>query len=205
MSSECSQAAFDLATALVFNKLNPSEGFGIYKALSETGNSEAAVAAGVVLVEGLLGKADPTAEEEQTGLSYIQKAVAVNNPQAQYELATLHYLGNVLPEDEKQAFIWFRAAAEQKHTGAQYMVLFTRKAILFIISRNRSVCYVAHYTHAVKFSLQVGDALLEGCGCTKTPYDAVEFLYAAAVKGHRSARERILNLLDVDSQEYGRS
>ena len=162
-SALCLKTTFDLATALLFNALDPPGAVGLYRDLAARGHADAEVALGIVLVEGLGVDA---AEEE--GVQRLRAAAASGHAQGQYELATALYTGveGVLEVDEEAAFALFETAAKStRHMGALYMV---------------------------------ADCLLEGIGTRPDPPRAVDLLHGAAVQGHRSARGRLLQLLDSD-------
>ena len=114
----CASAAFDLATALVFYNLDPSEGLGYYKSLASAGHVDGMVAAGICLVEGF---GVPARELE--GLSYLRRSVEHGSAQGHYELGTALYTGleGFLEEDEMEAFQHFEAAAKQGHLGGCFM------------------------------------------------------------------------------------
>ena len=78
-------------------------------------------------------------------------------------VGTLHYTGDILPEDEAAAFVLFEKAAGQGHAGAQFMV---------------------------------ADCLLEGAGCQRDGARTIPLLYSAAEQGHRTARRRLLNIME---------
>jgi len=169
----CGQIEFDIATTLVFNNLDPTNGLERYKTLAMPSSEdikdgddanvgvEAMVAVGVMLVEGL-----GVPEDAKRGVEWIKRAAERQSPQGTFELATLCYTGSLaggVAEDERKAFTLFSKAAEMGHVGATYMK---------------------------------GDCLLDGVGVDAVPGAAVPLIYSAAEKGHRFARQRILQLLD---------
>jgi len=114
------QAAFDLATCLTFNNIDPTDGLRRFRALAEGGNVDAMVAVGTVLLEGIGCESDEAAVSE--GLDWMRAASEREHPQALYELGCLHYLGRYLPADEGAACALFEAAARKEHTSALFMV-----------------------------------------------------------------------------------
>ena len=114
----CASAAFDLATALVFYNLDPSEGLGYYKSLASAGHIDGMVAAGICLVEGFGVPA-----QELEGLAYLRRSVEHGSAQGHYELGTALFTGleGFLEEDESEAFQHFEAAAKQGHLGGCFM------------------------------------------------------------------------------------
>jgi len=118
MSKDCEQLTFDLATALVFNDLEPQTGFASYYRLGKTGHLDGMVAAGVCLTEGL-----GVERNDDEGVTFFKEAANLGSAQAAYELATLNFTGDAgLEEDERAAFLLFEQAAAQKHVGAMFMV-----------------------------------------------------------------------------------
>lgn len=55
----------------------------------------------------------------------------------------------------------------------------------------------ADHTHGL---FMYGDCLLEGVGCTRDGGQAVRYIHAAAERGHRGARSRLMALLAADGQ-----
>eukprot|EP00939_MAST-03C_sp_MAST-3C-sp1_P004297 g4297.t1 len=116
-SDACHWIEFSLATALVFNTMDPNEGLSIYRSLGDKGYQDAMTAAGIVMV-GALG----VERDEEGGLEYIVESCKRGNTQGIYEMATLMMLGDVVREDEAGAFRLFEKAAACGHTAAEYMV-----------------------------------------------------------------------------------
>ena len=48
----------------------------------------------------------------------------------------------------------------------------------------------------------LADCLLDGCGCERDAPRAVPLLYAAAERGHRFARQYVLEWLDEDAAAW---
>lgn len=121
MPQECLAAIFDLASALVFNKLgadSEQEGFEAYRALGTAGHLDSIVATGVCMCEGL-----GTLTRDAEALEWLERACALGSAQSQFELGMLHYLGqNGLEEDEPRALEFFRQAAAQNHSAALFML-----------------------------------------------------------------------------------
>eukprot|EP00929_Paragymnodinium_shiwhaense_P035172 TRINITY_DN19028_c0_g1_i1.p1 TRINITY_DN19028_c0_g1~~TRINITY_DN19028_c0_g1_i1.p1 ORF type:complete len:287 (+),score=80.82 TRINITY_DN19028_c0_g1_i1:267-1127(+) len=118
MSERCSRLTFDLATALVFNNVDPKAGFTTYEALAAAGDCDAMVGAAVVMIEGL-GIPDNAKE----GLRWLTKACELDSAQGQYELATLKYMGAVgVPCDEPGAFVLYEKAAAKQHASGMFLV-----------------------------------------------------------------------------------
>lgn len=87
-SPQCASTAFNFATALVFNNLDPARGLRIYRKLAEASHVDGMVAAGVVLLEGLGVPAD-----EREGVRWLRKACEQKSAQAYYEMGTAYYTG----------------------------------------------------------------------------------------------------------------
>jgi len=118
MSTECTRATFDLATALVFASVDPATGLQTYRELGGAGDTDSMVAAGVCLIEGL---GVPRNNEE--GLQWLHRACDLGSAQGQFELGTLVYTGSAdLEEDEVAAFELFHKAANQEHASGMFMV-----------------------------------------------------------------------------------
>jgi hypothetical protein len=118
MSRDCEQITFDLATALVFNRVDGRFGFKSFAALAGAGHTDGMVATGVCLTEGL---GVPCNETE--GGRWLKRASDAGSAQGAYELATLLFTGYTsLGEDESSAFKLYEQAAAQEHTGAMFMV-----------------------------------------------------------------------------------
>eukprot|EP00531_Pseudo-nitzschia_arenysensis_P015901 CAMPEP_0116124610 /NCGR_PEP_ID=MMETSP0329-20121206/5369_1 /TAXON_ID=697910 /ORGANISM="Pseudo-nitzschia arenysensis, Strain B593" /LENGTH=368 /DNA_ID=CAMNT_0003618595 /DNA_START=42 /DNA_END=1148 /DNA_ORIENTATION=+ len=166
---QCKKLLFDMASGLVFYQVDPVTGFALYEALAKRGHTDAMVACGIVLIEGL-----GVSQREHEGLAWLEKAVAAHDSsnaettasmaQASYELGCVYYTGidGIVEEDAEKAFGLFEKAAEQEHTAALYMV---------------------------------ADCLVEGDGTERNVSKAVPLFYKAAERGHRYSRQRIRELL----------
>ena len=172
--SQCMKLLFDMASGMVFYQVNPGAGFALYESLAKRGHTDAMVACGIVLVEGL---GIPPREHE--GFAWLEKAIEAHDnnsnsankatassmAQACYELGCVYYTGidGIVEEDPEKAFGLFERAAEQDHTAALYMV---------------------------------ADCLVEGEGTERNVSTAVPLFYKAAERGHRYSRQRIRELLE---------
>jgi len=58
-------------------------------------------------------------EEGSENAKYLHKLAEAGNMDAQNQLGLLYYDGRGVPQNFKQASVWFRKAAEQGHVGAQ--------------------------------------------------------------------------------------
>jgi TPR repeat protein len=176
LSEACVRRAFDLATCLLFNHIDPQAGVRTYRALAGDGDSpgssgdpESMVAVGVALLEGL-----GVPRDETDGLRWLRRAAAAGSAQGAYELGVAYYTGLEdagLACDEEAAFRLFETAACLEHTGALFML---------------------------------ADCLIDGSGCARDPARAVPLLHKAAERGHRLARAYLREWLDEDAEESHR-
>jgi TPR repeat protein len=115
----CTELLFNSATAMVFYNVDAEAGFRQFEELAKQGHVESMVACGVILLEGM---GVPTQEEK--GIEWLRKAVALGSAQACYELGTALYTGidGLMDEDPEGAFELFSRAAETDHTAALYMM-----------------------------------------------------------------------------------
>lgn len=114
---ECEEIAFNLATCLVFNNLDPGRGLNLYKQMAANGHVDSTVAAGIVLLEGLGVDFD-----EKTGLKYLTNKKSLASAQGAYEYASAIYTGLCdVSEPEKEAFKLFRQCAAKMHTGGLFL------------------------------------------------------------------------------------
>lgn len=111
---------------------------------------------------------------EVEGLQWIRRACAHGHPQGQYELGVAHYLGSFEAHDVKE------------DEGAAF-ALFEAAA-------------AQEHTSAL---FMLAEFLREGAGCTADEARAVSVLHQAAQRGHRMARQRVLEYLDADRAQYG--
>lgn len=119
-TASCTDLLFNVATANVFNTLNPAAGLKQYEVLANEGHVDSMVACGVILVEGL-----GVPPNEAKGVEWLRKAVKLGSSQAMYELGTVYYTGidGVVEEDPVAAFELFEQASKHNnHTSATYMM-----------------------------------------------------------------------------------
>jgi uncharacterized protein len=64
-------------------------------------------------------KLSKPSEEGSESAKYLHKLAEAGNMDAQNQLGLLYYDGRGVPQNFKQASVWFRKAAEQGHAGAQ--------------------------------------------------------------------------------------
>ena len=165
-ATACHRLRFDLATALLFNNIDPDAALGIYEQLRRQGSVDAAVAMGIILVEGL-----GVDNDEPRGVELLQEAVRKGHIQGCYELGSALFLGVEeagLAADEEAAFQLFERAAAHDHMGAMYMVA---DCLLEAVGTGGEPEAAARAR-------------------------AVPLLHGAAIQGHRTARRTLLGLLD---------
>lgn len=102
----------------------------------------------------------------EEGLKWIQKSAELGNAQAMYELAILYYTGSISP-----------LIPEDEKTAYELF----QKA-----SEQEHTCAL----------YMVAYVLLHGQGCETDTARAVDLLYRAGERGHRSARRKLLALLE---------
>lgn len=79
-----------------------------YERAMERGNAEAALRLAGLYEDFTLGKPNPDKSKE-----YLEKAVDLGSPRAYYLIAKMYYYGaNGYPEDDYQAFVYFKKAAD---------------------------------------------------------------------------------------------
>ncbi|GMH72247.1 hypothetical protein TrLO_g4348 [Triparma laevis f. longispina] len=166
---ECVDVTFRLATCLVFNNLDAVEGLKLYEENFENErHADSAVAAGIVLVEGF-HRADgsPFSDADvKLGSEYISAAAAMNNTQGKFELGCLYYTGAAEPHVKESSSEAFKLFEETAAEGH---------------TSGQFMC---------------GDLLMEGDGCEVDKGRALSLMYEAAEKGHRFARQRVIEVLD---------
>ncbi|UYZ82797.1 sel1 repeat family protein [Entomomonas sp. E2T0] len=81
-----------------------------FQKAADNGVIEALYEAGLILVDE---------KDYQQAFNYFLKAADQNNINAMFEIAHLYLNGEGVQEDQQQAKIWFKKAAELGHEGAQ--------------------------------------------------------------------------------------
>jgi hypothetical protein len=117
----CMDRSFDLATALVFNNINPEKGLDIYRALGRAGHVDGMVASGILLTDGFGVEIN-----DVEGVEWIKLACKKGSVQAHFELGSLLYRGipGVIEMDEMAAIPLFEKAAAANHIGLSHIMLF---------------------------------------------------------------------------------
>ena len=128
----CYGAAFTLAVALLGGALfghaefedeaEPSapeeaEGLALLSQLAALGSPEGACGLAFCLLDG----PGEHTRDELAAAALFERAAHAGLPQAMSELATMHFLGDGIPEDAILAAHWFRRAAEGGVPAAMYL------------------------------------------------------------------------------------
>ena len=109
-------------------------------------------------------------EDLKEGVGWLKEASARGNPQGQYELGTLYYTGNAEP------FI--------PESNEKAFELFEKAA------EQGHMCGM----------YMCADMLIEGLGVEQDKARAVNLLYEAGERGHRTARYTLLAMLDKNKK-----
>lgn len=150
--------------------------------------------------------ADPLSESQQaieTG-RYGQAARLLNplaasgNSFAQYRLGMLYYLGQGVPEDEKQAVLLWKKAAAQGSTDAMYQLgsafLFGSQAAKTVPDPDREAAtwyfQAASAGHA-EAQYHLGLLFLAGKGVIESRTEAARWMRKAAAQGHQEAKKAL--------------
>lgn len=91
------------------------DALGWYSRAAEAGDAEAQYYLGVMLEQGLRGKADPTA-----ALRWYQRAAVQGHAEAAFRLGSLLELGKGAAKNLSQAAAWYQKAAEGGVARAQF-------------------------------------------------------------------------------------
>ena len=161
--AECETATFDLASCLVFNSLDAELALEHYRSLSAQGSTDATVACGMLLTEGLGVECD-----EEQGVACLRAAAGVGHAQGCYELASAIYTGAAPATDggdaDAAAFTLFDTAARQQHTGAMFMagdMLLGGEGVRQDVTRGVQLVYAAA-EQGHRFGRQRVRSLLDG-------------------------------------------
>ena len=120
------------------------------------------------------------------------------NPQAQYRLGTLHYLGQGIPEDEKQAIYWWKKAANQGSADAMFQLgsafLFGNQTAKIVPDPDREAAtwffQAASAGHA-DAQYHLGLLFLAGKGVIDSRTEAARWMKKASSQGHPEARKAL--------------
>lgn len=120
------------------------------------------------------------------------------NTLAQYRLGMLHYQGDGVPEDEKQAVFWWKKAAAQGHVESMFQL---GSAYLFGVQAARTVAdpdreaaswyfQAASAGHA-EAQYHLGLLFLAGKGVVESHPEAIRWMKKAAAQGHVGAQRAL--------------
>lgn len=120
------------------------------------------------------------------------------NTLAQYRLGMLHYQGDGVPEDEKQAVFWWKKAASQGHVESMFQL---GSAYLFGVQAARTVAdpdreaaswyfQAASAGHA-EAQYHLGLLFLAGKGVIESHTEAIRWMKKAAAQGHVGAQRAL--------------
>lgn len=131
---------------------------------------------------------------------------AAGNATAQYRLGMLYYLGQGVPEDEKQAILFWRKAAAQGSSDAMYQLgsafLFGAQAAKFVPDPDREAAtwyfQAASAGHA-EAQYHLGLLFLAGKGVIDSKVEAARWMRKAAAQGHQEAK-KALNIIEPGSK-----
>lgn len=127
----------------------------------------------------------------------LHPSKASNNNSTQY---TQQGLGS-LEADEEEGLRWLRRASDANNSQAHYELgTLNYCGNYSVVPEDERGAFAfferAAATGHVGGMFMVADCLLSGVGCERDEARAVPLLYSAAEKGHRTARWRLLQLVD---------
>jgi len=118
-----------------------------------------------------------------------------SNSQAQFCLGIMHYHGQGVPEDEKQAVYWLRKAAEQGHVEAMFELgnayLLGREAAKLVPDPDREAArwyFKAASAGHAEAQYHLGLLFLAGKGVVYSRKEAMNWFRKAAAQGHAEAK-----------------
>lgn len=129
----------------------------------------------------------------------LQPLASQGNAVAQYQLGLIHYYGQGVPEDEKQAIHWWKQAAAQGSAEAMYQLgsayLYGSQASGFVPDPDREAAIwyfqAASKGHA-EAQYHLGLLFLAGKGVVENRQEAARWLRKAAAQKHQEAKKALL-------------
>lgn len=129
----------------------------------------------------------------------LQPLASQGNAIAQYQLGLIHYNGQGVPEDEKQAIHWWKQAAAQGYSNAMYQLgsayLYGSQASGFVPDPDREAAtwyfQAASKGHA-EAQYHLGLLFLAGKGVVENRREAARWLRKAAAQQHPEAKKALL-------------
>jgi TPR repeat protein len=123
---------------------------------------------------------------------------AAGNTAAQFKLGTLYYLGQGVPEDEKQAVILWKKAAAQGSIDAMYQLgsafLFGSQAAKTVPDPDREAAiwyFQAASAGHSEAQYHLGLLFLAGKGVVNSRPEAARWMKKAAAQGHQEAKKAL--------------
>ena len=129
---------------------------------------------------------------QDTEVAAVMAAAERGDPDAQYELAWMYFIGTDVPKDDAKSARWCRRAAEQGHAAAQVM-LGSKYEIGDLGMRQDYAEAVWWYRRAAEQGYAPGQFALagqyrEGLGVPQDYTEAVQWYRRAAEQGHPNAQ-----------------
>lgn len=120
---------------------------------------------------------------------------------AQFELGSLYYHGQGLPEDEKLALFWWKKAAAHGHVESMYQLanayLFGNESAKFVPDPDREAAiwyFQAASAGHVEAQYHLGLLFLAGKGVVDSRQEAARWFRQAAKAGHEEARKALRSI-----------
>ena len=138
------------------------------------------------------GKAAYDRGDYQTAYKEWLPLAKTRHTESQYQIGTLYYQGKGVPKNPKEAFRWFRAAADRGHGPSQFIV-----AIMMQENEvpRESDKIIREYYHkaavygVVRAQYNLALAYVDGeLGLIKSPLRAFKWFERAALQGHLRAQ-----------------
>ena len=159
-----------------------------------------------LLVYPLAAAADPLAAGQQAyesgryaqALQLLAPLANQSNSQAQFRLGMMHYHGQGVPEDEKQAIFWLRKAAAQGNVEAMFELgnayLLGNQTAKLVPDPDREAALwyfqAASAGHA-ESQYHLGLLFLAGKGVIDSRKEAMAWFKKAAAQGHAEAKKAV--------------
>jgi TPR repeat protein len=122
----------------------------------------------------------------------LQEFKADNSAKSLYNLGLMYYRGEGVKEDKKEAFTWFRKAAEQGYTPARFSVgVMYYKGVGVEQDRKEAAKWLRRAADQGEAKAQFNLGLMydKGEGVKKDRGEAVQWFRKAARQGHVSAQK----------------
>lgn len=159
----------------------------LYRQAADTGFALAQKRMGDAYFSGKLG----FKKDVKTGNLWYDKAIAQNDPRANYSIGLAFLWGRQVPPNPKKALQLMRSAADDGYLAAQSGVcrLFTNNAELtFDIKDRQSNCVKAAERGDAEAQTELATMYLSGKGIPQDEVKAADFFQRAAVQGNTIAQ-----------------